>query len=806
MSTSCDKSTSEGGQRNGDSVDEEYYYLHYNCIPVKIARESVTSSTNDMKFCKAEQKLINRIVLSNHLKNQSEEFKDSIVSVNNSTFLRPATKSGSISASTGHAPQLHKPRNQYDAIVISWNGLGAPPEHLDLRKASTTHPELDCLVGELPYTRIWNYGSDRSGTRLRFHWSKVILYESVPELANTLYLTTLKDTLQRDTNETEFALNHVRCQIKSKKFSLKEILLQFQWSTGSNLSDQNRWRDILHGIHRIKFGSDARFAACGKTIFKQLQNSAEGNQALSPCDGEKHMLSLDAAGAVVDIQQTCSKVFFPSVSVADFMMQYCGGTDDIEVKSQDQSMHDLLRGKLVQFKVDGAKVVKGIESISAVTGSKIADDQKHSSWRGKIGLELRFPGLPCINVGTKFRPALLPAEMVLLLPGQTSKKLRNPELHTKVSTPCRIEDADDDTDHVLSRVEVPERFAINATAKSSISQLIKDNFDSKRQVIFVVPSVDSMRSALWKTFESSIRQILDPESKDQKAVTQPVVLSYHPGQDPTKLWKAQLINAKKCADGVPVAVVALRSDEHHALIYKIIKTLCEVDVGMHSVFMKLNSMEQKEGRYPGRGAQMIAKVMAKKIALQRSPLSEVLGKADVLDITIAVHIGQITIKAPQPEPNGNCTSGSRASKNMYVLTLSSRGTRTSENYRTTTKLLGPESVHDVELAHHVREFLKTFARDPQEELSHRVIILRSGYIPRSEVVKTRDSSLRLLPVADRTDSTSEKQVDPASPFDKNKMINNEISAVAHAIKELLGPFSAASYVLLSEFKDFALPE
>lgn len=536
---------------------------------------------------------------------------------------------------------------------------------------------------------------------------------------------------------------------------------------------------------------------------------------------------------IVVQEKMCPKLFFLPGTVADFMNNYFFKPDRVGSKYRVSlaNLQDALRGRLVQFKVDGGKVTKGIYFVSSTTGANASDDEKHPIWRAKLNAALRYPDLPCINVGTKYRHALLPPEMAMLVPGHTFKRPYTRDLERDLAR-ATLENAT----NMLKKARIGHlgiEFRVIAPTpqarKLSLAQLISESVQNKAQVLFIIAGVGNVLTALWEKFQDILRKSLGPANTARAEGVKHIVLSHIPGSDPANLWYNQLENAKKAAEkaagdgagNMPVAVVALDKNERNSFIYKTIKTLCDVDVGLQSFFMHIDMLEQKKAKVneTDRAAEIAANTVAKKVAVRNAGPPKPVEEKEALDISVAVHVDRFSVNAPKPKKDGSCTLGSEATKILYLVVLSSRDTESSGSYRTEVKLLGPKKIGT--LGTIVKDFVAQLSKDinVNQDLQNRVVILRSGYVPECDF--ENDTARRHLPTGDVDpldcptdlndkevysvgDDSNDRPRGSKHLFNKNRSINGEVALFRETVKALVGNNTLVSYVLTSENKDSAI--
>ncbi|KAK4503054.1 hypothetical protein PRZ48_006481 [Zasmidium cellare] len=840
------------------NIDDKYLY----CVAsddqtrrIKIAGEGGEKLKDDARLYKAERKLIERILV----KQVADKYGNQIIPVNNARFLvrpdsattqtpRQSSQSNPLrdikssvfsDKPTDHADfdqdqyEIPSSGTKFSAVVITWNGQGSPPEKLDLLAVSSKSASLKFQepLHDSPFERIWNRGRE-SNTPLRFHWTKVVLFDRNDELDRPQALQGLWNVLRGEIDSSEFTLHHVPCKLYEKKISMRDALFQIQWAPGANSGDQTHWYDVVQALLKADSGDQENVAVLGNSFY-ELDKDSENNkimQGLLHCLGKRRTLSLNAAEEATLTEQICPKLFFMPGSVADFMVGHFGEGADQQMLQHLDTLQKALRGKLVQFKVDGSKITRGIESVSSSNGWNVKNNEMHPSWRGKIGLTLQHPDLPCVNVGTKFRPALLPPEMVMLVPGQSFKpftqSLRQ-EMAKSYQQNANVPVAKFKARNFGydSSVDGP----VTVTRKLSLAERIAESIAGQAQLTFITAGVEKVETPLWTKFRGFLHDALNPNDKNQVEQIRPIFLKYKPGQDVTKLWIKQLANLKKNAKAQngkkPIAVVLLKADEHHAYLYKVIKTLCDTEVGLQCFVIKLNTLEQKQAKVKdtNRAAEMAAKVIAKKIAVRNPNKSKPLEEGKALNLSVAVHVERITVNAPKPKPDGSSISGAEAAKTVYVVVLSSRDTEKSDRYCTKTELVGPEQINQFPLADRVKDFVQDIATKSkaQAHLPHRVVILRSGYMTQSEPQdhpqgrRLSTDNIVTIPSTTDVDNQGIYSVDndgngtdraPVRVFNMNQMINSESSACTAGIKVAVGPDTSVSYVLVSQDKSSGFTE
>lgn len=273
------------------------------------------------------------------------------------------------------------------------------------------------------------------------------------------------------------------------------------------------------------------------------------------------VLTKDGTSPLIDFKERASAAFLPETTVADFLVDHfgcqasCGLDDHLLAKASK-----IFKGVRVCVAVVAADRPVVTTAHSLVGSARWNPESLFGTLAGTSSIEcLRFPDLPCINVGSEEKPFLYPAEFCKILPDQPYSGPR--------SGPLQIEPATFNTTPLVLKAHAP---------KSSDSNPFSDVGETDFTFIFVRlvgPAGTSSPSAIaWKDFQHELGQRFNG-----KLLTS-VLGAKHFSGDLEQL-RDQLMHKGYCSAGVKTVVLIAAPASVPTSELDAFKAFCDTKIG-----------------------------------------------------------------------------------------------------------------------------------------------------------------------------------------------------------------------------------
>ncbi|KAK0252152.1 argonaute 5 [Friedmanniomyces endolithicus] len=366
----------------------------------------------------------------------------------------------------------------------------------------------------------------------------------------------------------------------------------------STVANRSRIAQLINNCMLSQAKSEASFSS-GNMHFGEataLNCGLEVREGITVKPGISH------ADEEVHIMQTeCKQHFYQPILLSDFMLAQFGSSVlqcDVSKAEELTSILRVATSKGCKSRTVQTVTHKTVSSLTARCNGKedlITLDELYEDHYGK---RLRYPTMPCINIGLAGRDVFVSAEACQLV-------------------------ADQPFNHKLPFYAGEQIFTLRPeTPKICKSKLITGdsphspfaNVDaSKLDVLFaevVIHPDSSRRSDIdqlcvlnkehWTGFQNSIKSrfkgVISQSVRKVKNDT-PVVLPYPLRQTEAapSIWAEKLRNTLKmrpAAAESSVVVVAVPAGKHNANIYKLLKKICGIEIGIQCKVIRTDALSK----------------------------------------------------------------------------------------------------------------------------------------------------------------------------------------------------------------------
>ncbi|KXT16642.1 hypothetical protein AC579_8046 [Pseudocercospora musae] len=611
------------------------------------------------------------------------------------------------------------------AVVITWNGPGYPPA--DLQKESLVQNgvlaentaggsknSIGPALNTANYKKSWRNPEHNAGRRWR--WVRVELFKHNDQVSEAL--DSFAETLKQDREYPgDVSVEHGTMFVDVTSVSVTDLFS----NTGVEKLGINvaMWNEVTVALLTKEFNERPEVAKHANKFFDLKHDVTENLFGLKLCVGNERRIGMDANDNFVLYNAPCAKFFHKNGgSVAEFLLDRWAGRS----MPDSEGLTKILRGKTVRFHTDDGWVTKTIREVHGSTSEHATEDDKHTFWRGKIDHKFLHPGLPCIDVGTRYKRELMPAALCKFVGAQT---------YTGPGTCYEVKAHLQKKDSINRNVRVGQAaYEIRTTKPTKVSRkvklddLSKEAFEVNMKVGFVEVGVESRHSAEWAILRRKVVNILEEHQLlaiGNPCDSKPLFLQYSEGEGSTKDWALQLRRWKQNiqVEGEKVlAIVLLNDDEHHATIYNALKGLGDSTLGIQTYFLKATVL--KDRAFEDGDMSMAAYEVVRRMARRNLPTLD-LSDAK-LDIAIGIHVEPVTIN--MRDTDENCRLKNKQDR-KYLVALSSRHTISSQDYKTSEprlfasdELRGPKHIK--------RELKKFLVGSTSNNTEHQVTLLRTG--------------------------------------------------------------------------------
>ncbi|KAK3717573.1 hypothetical protein LTR37_005639 [Vermiconidia calcicola] len=631
--------------------------------------------------------------------------------------------------------------NQTDTSVLLWVYTG------------NGKPKVDDVA---KYTRMYLNPTDEGKTQWRWtkcephpNWETSPGKETFEKMSHEFSI--LEESLRDD-----FRLAHVCIGYDHKETTLQEMLYQ------SGDCANNRLANYANMAVNALLAKDTETAPTAKNQdstalhgHKQYTfdvKSSKSFAGLRLCRGTARTLWLtpQIENGVVLSQQYCYKLFFPTASVADLLNTHTaagGRYDDVA---------DALRGVKVRIRNVRGQEDRFVYKLGE-TPATASVQAKHQAWLAKVDSHLRFPEMPCVNVGKPGRNELIPAEMCSILPMQSFGSGASLQYQLEFASLKQFMNSTPPGDRGKEQnllVHAPYQKVDVGTGKDKFKVSFPNGGPN---VLFVEAGVEKRFSGSWTELcrelsKNAAYSLFD----DAPTSVPPLFLMYKPGGDPVNIWQDQIAKFvhKHEQDGKKtLLVVAVQADQHHKKLYELIKTICDTKIGAQTFFVNMATLEQKARAAPADGAIKAANEITKRMRI-RNPPDESTRSDKIHDIAVGLHMTPVTGDLENVDENGklSCTQ-----QELFLVVTVSRHRKRAEGYRTERNLLTAEELETFNPTKYVLPHLSRWSTESGNASGeHRVTIFRSGRLPVTKADNTVSRGNRIA-----------RKINDRSPFTLN---------------------------------------
>lgn len=781
-------------------------------MPQHVQGTQAASNRGSFTPTKKELKMMNEVFMQ-EMKDSHEARKDVVAEVGKSRLI--LKKSEETAAFEQRTAWVY---------LISWVGKG-----------KLTEPD-DEEYRRIPLEQPNEYG-------LKYRWSKAVM--GAPEKEGEDQLARLAKLLAKNSPKDDS--NYIGILVRYS-FHRIEGRLQDLVHTACDSSDpsfKNFWTEAINKVLATDFdaistsGNKKYVALHGHKSYKPKEMGWSNVRGLEFVRGTARKIYLTGRqeAPLMLWEEPCKKLFFPNVSVADFMVTY------LRSGSSLADMKEAMKGLKVQIEQRGQEETRHILELDDIQ-HKVERKMRHGAWWKMGDQRLQHPDLPTLNVGTPSKRDVIPAEMCTILPMQSvgrhlplsvqsattsalqlasneklstvTKKGAKPPASPKLTVEQgkdRFRAAFDNTQPKILFVQagtskaLPKgwtRLCSRVSSNADISST--DDDTSKGELSKTEPAVDQKPKEDDEKSESDASDTTDAHESPQR--TPMLSLRFKPGNDHSSLWKMQLdkfISTHSAEDEKVLLVIAVGPGEHHHKIYQTLKTLCDSDqVGKQTFFVNTKTLEKKQAE-TSKAALKAANEISRRMRIRNPPKTSM----EDADLAIGLHVTRFCAEGQTVGDDGNIHTKKQS---FLLVSTVSRDLKKACGYRTTRKLLTDLEIQKFNPGDHIKSHLNG-------NKTGNVVVCRSGWMQPVEVgdKEITIDSRNLAEIQDAkfhgaahlettfTESTSTATVAPVSEgttkliTSSTELANNEIFHIQQAVAEHReNQENNVSYILLEE--------
>ena len=580
-----------------------------------------------------------------------------------------------------------------------------------------------------------------------------------------------------DVDRKKYHMFALRVSLSSKHATLRQMLMHVRDS--DNVITRNLSYEWVHTLLKENYNHKDYLAVHGNKFFDLRETHTTTMQGLKHCIGASRTLRLNATDSPVMLEGLCTKLFFPTTSVAHFIENYYGLQLNLGLPWDYEKLDRTLRGKLVRIRTSQGYDKRAIYMVERKTPATAKADEKHYAWRSKSNLPLHFPTLPLLNVGTPRNHVVVPPEMCTFKPMQSFRGNHTLGLEQDL-TAERKKMAEREQVPEGARVKLGETLCVVRYEKPDTDDLNKQlkeafnvtsNATSGPNVLFVEADVTKHKTAAWDHVQKAIikNKILKGCEMSNIQEIPPLFLQCPPGKDPTDQWNYQLRKFVESHETKQktVLVVALQPDQYEKHMYKIIKYLGDCQVGVQTFFVNLATVQQKIRKFGPDGPSKAANELVSRMRVRNTPELPKPPNGPK-SIAIAYHIARINVGVPDPR---NKTSSNPSVR--YLVVFASRHMDESKYYNTKVILKSPKDILEYNPKTDLFNFLSHLLPTGNAGDQHQVVIFRSGFIlPESHIDDKSEHGRLMKPNTDFNDLDSYHKCGSLGDF---KALDDEVS-------------------------------
>lgn len=703
------------------------------------------------------------------------------------------------------------------AVVIIWDGDRYPPPGIQEDEVFTLSigegNAMSPCEWDLPWDQTWQGKS--TGHCFRQH--KILLYPEDDRWTTGNWLSILHEQHAKalDNSDQHVSANihlfAVPVHFESEKATLKELLVQRQ-------SDYNgvtcpKVAEKIQTIMKHDFMADKpdTKAVHANKFYDFGQIFTKGIQGFEFVAGTDRRLAVNAYDNVMLRTGLSTKLFLPTTSVAQFMVEYCGSADNAAKYDFHETLSKVLKGKLVTFRLSVGRDTRAIYMLSRNAPSTVPTDDRERTWGSKPERRLEYPLLPCLNIGLPAKQVLIPPELCVFLPMQSCRAKPTANMSRQIAM-ARQEMVNMDLLPADANVQLgtsvysvkTEKLAHDVLNDQLEKAFTKIDASTKKStsgvnILFVDVGDQKLDRATFTAIRKSMyhNKILaevgmSPTERD------PLYLQFKPNSRfLTERWATQLrrfIKANEDASKVTALVFCMQKSPQHKALYKMIKYICDCAVGVQSFFCNVDAaMAKKEKNKLDKFSKVTNEIVSRMRIRNPPPLPDP-SKSGSKDIAVAYHVAQVQLDVPELAVDGKIVS---KSVTRYLVVFFTRHATESRYYASKVILKSPQEISKYNPTKDLIEILSKLlpTKKKCKDIS-RVTVMRSGI---------------MLPLQTLADAIEEEGLNEAILADmesgsvsKKKLAEVECALFTKRIQANFHHETPVSFVLVSADDDFVL--
>lgn len=336
-------------------------------------------------------------------------------------------------------------QSRYRVAVIIWKGLGfaAPLTSWDFQKlCEGDHKITPTLVPDWDPRKFWLPEDHKSGHRWR--WSLIALFDANTEQNDVDdWLIAVERLFKDEYPEYEqdaadlhdvLYTGHIGIEITTEDFVVADLVDRTRSDTAAPARDYfeaKEDQDMMHALLKLYYNGRESLAVHGNKFFDaDVAESVEVGGVLC-CAGKTRVLAQLQSGQAAVTDLSCTRPFLPAYdTVADFLRKrYPLHFADTTRPWPAAACTEALRNMRVYVPEKGNPKRHKNRRILSVPGtacSTITSEDQHRQWPSHASTLNQT--LPLIDVGSDYRPRLVPAEVCVILPMQSFKGALTPDM------------------------------------------------------------------------------------------------------------------------------------------------------------------------------------------------------------------------------------------------------------------------------------------------------------------------------------------------------------------------------------------
>ena len=556
-----------------------------------------------------------------------------------------------------------------------------------------------------------------------------------------------------------------RTQIITSTMSPMEINIAFQRVALAINAQQNRMSVHCHSVvvesQSLKVGSLLRSSAegedfaCGSTgveislaaineLLRVIQSpttlptdspSAQNSDGLMLLSGTSPILYRDASPALLVAEK--SHVYVtpdpkPHTLAEFFTKQLASTRSTAERSAKLKTLGEMLKGVQVDVRIRTMHETHVATGLWDGNSQSAPNPLRHRAWTSK---DEGYPlaEFPCLNVGSFKEPVLLPPELCTFLPGQDLRRGHTPAFSRLIEGVRRSVPP-----NMTAEPELLNGWSIERRQTRENTDNLQVAFErlgrALPRFLFLEAGTEDIKSSSWDL----VRQLLMKRANEvsQDTMTQlsddggPLLsLRYDATSDVERLWMHQInrfVSAHESRWCMVTLIVYVQSDKQKlsSNMYNIIKKVCDVDVGIQSIFINHDTLETKSHNSPSQGPAQVVGSICRELRVRSPPmLTDMLSEHpndETRNLVISMHVKSFTSQTPSLLDDWTLRS---SSPEMILVTLVSRAVDSPADYHTEVKLFNKSDFEELDVPNLFGRFFQHIKNS-----AHNLIVLRSGYL------------------------------------------------------------------------------